>query len=71
MKRRAVFVLSDLEDYRCSEIASILDIPAATARTRLFHARKDFAKIAKENAFFQELFKEKLESKKGYENDEV
>jgi RNA polymerase sigma-70 factor, ECF subfamily len=41
-KRRVVFLLFEVEGYSGEEIADILDVPANTIWTRLFHARKDF-----------------------------
>jgi RNA polymerase sigma-70 factor (ECF subfamily) len=40
-KKRAVFVLVELEGLTAEEAAQALDIPAATVRTRLFHARRE------------------------------
>lgn len=40
-KKRAVFVLVELEGLTAEEAARLLVIPAATARTRLFHARAE------------------------------
>jgi len=40
-KKRAVFVLVELEGLSAEEAARALDIPAATVRTRLFHARRE------------------------------
>jgi RNA polymerase sigma-70 factor, ECF subfamily len=40
-KKRAVFVLVELEGLSAAEAATALDIPAVTARTRLFHARRE------------------------------
>jgi len=40
-KKRAVFVLVELEGMTAEEAARLLGIPAATARTRLFHARAE------------------------------
>ena len=40
-KKRAVFVLVELEGLSAEEAARTLEIPAATARTRLFHARRE------------------------------
>jgi RNA polymerase sigma-70 factor, ECF subfamily len=39
-KHRAVLVLHYLHDYSISEIASILDCPEGTVKSRLHHARK-------------------------------
>jgi RNA polymerase sigma-70 factor (ECF subfamily) len=38
-KKRVVFVLVELEGLSTEEAAAALEIPAATVRTRLFHAR--------------------------------
>ena len=48
-KKREVLVLHDLEGNTASEIATLLEIPVLTVRTRLFYARKDlYALLAKE-----------------------
>ncbi len=40
-KKRAVFVLVELEGLSTDEVARALEVPAGTVRTRLFHARRD------------------------------
>jgi RNA polymerase sigma-70 factor (ECF subfamily) len=40
LAQRLAFVLCELEDRTSEEAAKILDVPAATVRTRLHHARK-------------------------------
>jgi RNA polymerase sigma-70 factor (ECF subfamily) len=40
-KKRAAFVLVELEGLPTEEAAKVLGIPAATVRTRLFHARRE------------------------------
>lgn len=40
-KRRAVFVLVEVEGLTTDEVAKALEIPPATVRTRLFHARRE------------------------------
>jgi RNA polymerase sigma-70 factor (ECF subfamily) len=40
-KKRAAFVLVEVEGLTTEEAADVLAIPAATVRTRLFHARRD------------------------------
>jgi RNA polymerase sigma-70 factor (ECF subfamily) len=48
-RKRAVFVLVELEGLTAEEAAKALQIPAATVRTRLFHARRELqAAIARE-----------------------
>ncbi|WP_448561235.1 sigma-70 family RNA polymerase sigma factor [Trichothermofontia sp.] len=39
LEHRAVLVLHDLEDIPQKEVASILEIPVGTVKSRLFHAR--------------------------------
>jgi RNA polymerase sigma-70 factor, ECF subfamily len=46
-KKRDVFVLFELEGLSGEEIAVRLSIPVATVWTRLFHARRDFARLAR------------------------
>jgi RNA polymerase sigma-70 factor (ECF subfamily) len=41
VKKRAVFVLVELEGLTSEEASRALEIPAATVRTRLLHARRD------------------------------
>jgi len=40
-KKRAVFVLVEIEGLTAEEAGRALEIPAATVRTRLFHARRE------------------------------
>lgn len=40
VEHREVFVLCAVEERTSTEVAAILEVPAATVRTRLFHARK-------------------------------
>ncbi len=46
-KKREVLTLYEIEGLNGDEIAERLDINKATVRSRLFHARKDFLRIAK------------------------
>jgi len=39
LEQRTTFVLKEIEGYSAKEAAEILDIPEATVRSRLFHAR--------------------------------
>ena len=45
-KRRSAFALFEIAGYSAEEIARLEGIPAATVRTRLLHARKDFIQLA-------------------------
>jgi RNA polymerase sigma-70 factor (ECF subfamily) len=47
-KRRAAFVLFEIEGYSCEQIADLEQIPIATVWTRLHHARKDYFAIVDE-----------------------
>jgi RNA polymerase sigma-70 factor (ECF subfamily) len=40
-KKRAVFVLVELEGLTSEEVSKALEVPAATVRTRLLHARRE------------------------------
>jgi RNA polymerase sigma-70 factor (ECF subfamily) len=55
-KKRVVFVLADLEGMTAPEISRVLDIPDATVRTRLFHARKELAGLVRRHPGFADLF---------------
>jgi len=44
--KRVVLVMRDLEGLSGEEVARILDIPAATVRTRLYHARRELHDLA-------------------------
>lgn|GEM_PF-187798 len=55
-KKRVVFVLAELEGMTAPEISEILQVPDATVRTRLFHARKEFAQLARAHPEFVEFY---------------
>jgi RNA polymerase sigma-70 factor (ECF subfamily) len=40
LKQRVVFLLCDVENRSAPEVAALLDVPEATVRTRLHHARE-------------------------------
>ena len=44
-EHRVTFVLAELEGHDAASIGAILSIPEATARTRLFHARRKLREI--------------------------
>ena len=44
-KKRAVFVLSELEGMAAAEIAEIVEAPVLTVRTRLFYARRELSEL--------------------------
>jgi RNA polymerase sigma-70 factor (ECF subfamily) len=48
-KKRTVFVLSEIQGLQAPEISDMLGIPSATVRTRLFHARKEFEKLVRDD----------------------
>jgi RNA polymerase sigma-70 factor (ECF subfamily) len=41
-ERRAVFILFELEEFKATEIAELLDIPVGTVATRLKRGREEF-----------------------------
>jgi RNA polymerase sigma-70 factor (ECF subfamily) len=43
--KREVFVLREIEQLSGDEVAAVLGIPHATVRTRLLHARREFARL--------------------------
>jgi len=47
-KKRTVFVLHELEGLPPLEIASIVDAPVLTVRTRLFYARREICELMRE-----------------------
>ncbi|MEW5852459.1 MAG: RNA polymerase sigma factor [Myxococcota bacterium] len=48
-KRRSVFMLAELQGMESPEIGAVLGIPPATVRTRLFHARREFEQMVRED----------------------
>ena len=46
LKRRAVFILHELDGYPIPEVAAALGVPTATAYSQLRLARQDFSKAA-------------------------
>lgn len=54
-RKRAVFVLADLEGHTSTEIAEILEIPDATVRTRLYHARRELAAAVRAHPGFVDV----------------
>ncbi len=53
-KKKLVFVMSDMQGMTAPEISSVLKIPDATVRTRLFHARREFAMWINKNKNYRE-----------------
>jgi RNA polymerase sigma factor (sigma-70 family) len=53
-KKKVVFVMSDMQGMTAPEISSVLKIPDATVRTRLFHARREFAMWVNKNKHYRE-----------------
>jgi RNA polymerase sigma-70 factor (ECF subfamily) len=47
-KKRAVFVLHELEGLPPSEIARVVEAPVLTVRTRLFYARRELAQLLRD-----------------------
>jgi len=47
-KKRAVFVLHELEGMSPSEVAKVVNAPVLTVRTRLFYARRELLELLRE-----------------------
>ncbi|WP_438028680.1 RNA polymerase sigma factor [Sorangium sp. So ce233] len=47
LDRRAVFVMFEIEEMPCNEIASLIGVPVGTVYSRLHAARKEFANLLK------------------------
>jgi RNA polymerase sigma-70 factor (ECF subfamily) len=47
-KKRAVYVLHDLEGVPAAQVAKIVGAPVLTVRTRLFYARRDLAALLRD-----------------------
>ncbi|MFT3770424.1 MAG: sigma-70 family RNA polymerase sigma factor [Minicystis sp.] len=45
LDRRAVFVMFELEEMPCAEIAAIVGVPVGTVYSRLYAARRELAKL--------------------------
>jgi RNA polymerase sigma-70 factor (ECF subfamily) len=57
-KKRIVFVLHDLEGMAPSEIATIVDAPVLTVRTRLFYARRELEEQMRAHPLLANVMKE-------------
>jgi RNA polymerase sigma-70 factor (ECF subfamily) len=53
-KKKVVFMMSDMQGMTAPEISSVLKIPDATVRTRLFHARREFALWVSKNKSYRQ-----------------
>lgn len=42
MEKRALFVMFELDEMSCEDIARVMEIPVGTVHSRLHHAREDF-----------------------------
>ena len=54
-KKKVVFIMSDMHGMTAPEISSLLKIPDATVRTRLFHARREFSTWVEKNRTYREV----------------
>ncbi|MRG97063.1 sigma-70 family RNA polymerase sigma factor [Polyangium spumosum] len=57
-KKRTVYVLHDIEGMAPAEIATIVDAPVLTVRTRLFYARRELAELMREEPALAQLVDE-------------
>lgn len=54
-KKRTVFVLHELEGLPPAEIATVVDAPVLTVRTRLFYARRELCDLMREEPHLAQL----------------
>ncbi|HEY4106371.1 MAG TPA: sigma-70 family RNA polymerase sigma factor [Polyangiaceae bacterium] len=57
-KKRAVFILHELEGMSPSEIAKIVSAPVLTVRTRLFYARRELLELLREEPALEVVARE-------------
>ena len=57
-KKRLVLAMHDLQGLEAAEIARLVGAPVLTIRTRLFYARKEFARAARADPALAEYFAE-------------
>ncbi len=61
-KKRTVFVLHEIEGLAPAEIATIVDAPVLTVRTRLFYARREICELMLEEPSLKGLSAELMNS---------
>jgi RNA polymerase sigma-70 factor (ECF subfamily) len=54
-KKKVVFMMSDMQGMTAPEISAVLQIPDATVRTRLFHARREFCSWIERNKDYRDV----------------
>ncbi|HEX3851310.1 MAG TPA: RNA polymerase sigma factor, partial [Polyangiaceae bacterium] len=59
-KKRAVFVLHELEGLSPSDVAKVVSAPVLTVRTRLFYARRELLEMLKEEPALEFVAREML-----------
>ncbi len=57
-KKRIVYILHDIEGVPPTEIATIVDAPVLTVRTRLFYARRELTKLMRKDPILAQLVEE-------------
>ena len=57
-KKRVVYILHDIEGLSPTEIATIVDAPVLTVRTRLFYARRELIKLMRRDPVLAQLVDE-------------
>jgi RNA polymerase sigma-70 factor (ECF subfamily) len=57
-KKRIVYILHDIEGMAPAEIATIVEAPVLTVRTRLFYARRELAEMMREEPALEQLVDE-------------
>jgi RNA polymerase sigma-70 factor (ECF subfamily) len=64
-KKRAVFVLHELEGLSPGEVATVVDAPVLTVRTRLFYARRELLAMLRDEPALEFVARELREEKSG------
>ncbi len=66
-KKRAVFVLHELEGLSPSEVAKVVSAPVLTVRTRLFYARRELLELLREEPALELVARDLREDKSSEE----
>jgi RNA polymerase sigma-70 factor (ECF subfamily) len=69
-KKRAVFVLHELEGLSPSEVAKVVSAPVLTVRTRLFYARRELLEMLRDEPALEFVARELREEQQQSESDE-
>jgi RNA polymerase sigma-70 factor (ECF subfamily) len=68
-KKRAVFVLHELEGLSPSEVAKVVGAPVLTVRTRLFYARRELLELLRDEPALEFVARELREEQRSSDNE--